>query len=180
MFSSHESLGQEDERLAILRRAIRQAFPPVSYTGKITRCDGAWLPGMTEDNAIHDDDMFVYEALKNRSWNDVPTGFLHEQQPDGFILLADDALPAYLPAWLMYSLDKIDGENTIREYLVYAFSPRDTIFAGNMLRALSPEQRSVVRSLLAEFARVERSDFIRDHAAAAVKLFDGLLEEFSQ
>ena len=169
----------EDERATTLRDAIRRAFPVVAYAGKITRHDGAWLPELTEENAIHDDDKFVYEALKGRNWTDVPKRFLHDE-PDGFVLLTDEAFIAYLAAWLMCSLDDIDGENKVREYVVYSFSPTRDFLGGNSnftvsrVQALSPAQRSVVRSLLAEFSQREVSSSIREDAAKGVALIDSL------
>jgi hypothetical protein len=77
-------------------------------------------------------------------------------------------------------LDDIDGENTVREHLAYSFSPppdsirQDTGFKVSMLRALSSEQRYVVRSLLAEVAESEISSYIRADAAKGVSLIDSL------
>jgi hypothetical protein len=179
MFADHEKRGAEDGGIAALRDTIRRAFPTVTYTGKITRHDGVWLPELTEENAIHDDDKFVYEALQGRKWTDVPKSFLHEQ-PDGFVLLTEEALVAFVAAWLMCSLDDIDGENNVREFLVYSFSPSPNFLGGNTdfkvsrLRALSPEQRFVVRALLAEFAECEVDSSIRADAAKGVALIDSL------
>ena len=58
--------------------------------------------------------MFVYEALNGRIWPDIPKEFLR-REPDGFVLLTDGTLVAYLPAWLMCALDDMDGENVVRE-----------------------------------------------------------------
>ncbi len=177
MCADHEKHEQESGRIVTLSDAIRRTFPAVAYTGKITRHDGIWLPELTAENAIHDDDEFVYEALKDRKWTDVSKTFLHEQ-PDGFVLLTNEALVAFLAAWLMCSLDDIDGENNVREFLIYAFSPSgmspNIDFKVSLLRALSPDQRSVVRLLLAEFAQGEASDFVREYAATAVRLIDSL------
>jgi hypothetical protein len=41
-----------------------------------------------------------------------------------------------------------------------------------MLRALNPDQRSLVRSLLMEFAQRERSAFVVGKATAAVQFID--------
>lgn len=82
----------------------------------------------------------------------------------------------FLAAWLVCSLEDIDGENEVRERLVYAFSPGGVISTEELivgrLRTLNTEQRVVVRSLLTEFAQRERSAFIRKHAVDAVKLID--------
>ena len=175
-------LNSEDERLTALRDAIRRTFPEVTYTGKVTRHDGMWLPELTEENAIHDDDMFLYKGLIGKKWTEVPKQLLHDF-PDGFVLLTDEALVAFLAAWLMRSLDDIDGENSVREYFVYSFSREASSTADlkiSRLRALTPGQRSSVRSLLAEFAQREPSEFIREHAATAVQMLDSLPPSLGQ
>lgn len=83
--SSHDGVGH-DERVTALRDAIVRVFPAVPYTGKITCHDGAWLPELTEENVIHDDDMFLYEGLYGRKWTDIPNRFVHEM-PGEFVLL---------------------------------------------------------------------------------------------
>ena len=134
----------EDQRIIALRDAVRRAFPEVTYTGKVTRHDGAWLPELTEENAIHDDDMFLYEGLTGKKWTEVPEKLL-DAFPGDFVLLTDEALVAFLAAWLTRSLDNIDGENPVREFSVYAFSPGESSTADlkiGLLRALNTEQRS--------------------------------------
>jgi hypothetical protein len=169
--------GFEDERIKGLRDAVRRSFPVVAYEGKITTCDGAWLPELTEENAIHDDDMIVYEALKGRTWPEIPREFLGHQ-PDGFVLLTDQALVAYLAAWLMCALDDMEGENSVREFVIYSFSPSHdqkpdmTPEKIRRLRLLNSEQKGTLRTLMTEFAEREHSNFIRDLAARAVELID--------
>jgi hypothetical protein len=180
--NENENAELEDERITALRDAIRRAFPEVTYTGKVTRHDGAWLPELTEENAIHDDDMFLYEGLTGKKWTEISKQLLHDF-PDGFVLLTDEALVAFLAAWLIRSLDHIDGENPVREFFVYAFSPGESSTADlkiSLLRALNTEQRSAVRSLLAEFAQREPSEFIREHAASAVQMLDSLPPSLGQ
>lgn len=166
------------KRIVALQDAIRHAFPAIPHAGKITCHDGAWLPELTDENAIHDDDMFVYEALSGRVWPEIEKEFLHTQA-DGYVLLTNEALRAYLGAWLVCSLDNIDSENNVREFLVYAFSPDHEVpemtwSKMERLRALNPEQRLVLRSLLSEFAQRERSSFVRKLAIDAVELIDSL------
>jgi hypothetical protein len=169
--------GFEDERVRALRDAILNSFPGVAVEGKITNCDGAWLPRLTRENAIHEDDKLVYEALTGRTWSDIPKQFLREE-PDGFVLLTDEAFVAYLAAWLVCALDDMDGENIVREFVIYSFSPSQkqqpdmTPEKIRRLRLMNSEQRATVRSLLAEFAGRERSFFIRRFATNAVGLID--------
>ena len=174
--NSFEGFGT-DERLTALRDSIVRVFPAIPYEGQVTHHDGAWLPELTEENAIHDDDMFLYEALLGRKWSDVPRDFIYAMAGD-WVLLTDEALVAFLAAWLVRSLENIDGENDVRESFVYAFSPSGVTptrdFIAKRLNALNFEQRGLVRSLLVEFGQRARTGFIRRHAASAVELIDSL------
>jgi hypothetical protein len=165
-------------RVVALQGDILRAFPDVTYTGKVTRFDGAWLPDLTEENALLDDDKFLYEELYGRKWSDVSQEFVRKM-PGEFVLLTKQALVAFLAAWLMCSLEDMNGENSVREGLVFTFAPgedpRLTDFVRDQLQALNSEQRSVVRSLLAEFSRSEGSEFVRERASQAVKLIDNLM-----
>lgn len=162
----------EDERVATLRDAIRRAFPVVTYTGRITRHDGAWYEPMEEDTT-HEDDLFVYQALRGRTWTDVSTGFLCDE-PDGFVLLTDAALPAYLAAWLMWSLKDIHAENNVREDVVHSFSG-----SAHLLRALNSEQRVTLRALLTFFHDCERNSYVRQRCAEALTQIDKLERELA-
>jgi hypothetical protein len=166
-----------DEHLTALRNAILRAFPDVVYAGKITRHDGMWLPELTEENAIHDNDKFLYEALNGRKWSDIPLELLYEM-PGDFVLLTNDALVAFMAAWLMCSLENPVGANDVREYFVYTFGKKDQTqtkdFSISLLRAFNPEQLAVLRLLLVEFSQSESSGFVREYAHDAVKLIDGL------
>jgi hypothetical protein len=182
MATDPQQQGFEDERVRVLRDAIRRSFPAVPHEGKVTDCDGVWLPELTEENAIHDDDKIVYEAVVGRIWPDIPKEFLRNE-PDGFVLLANEAFVAYLAAWLMCALDDMDGENIVREFVVYSFSPSHdqqpdmTPEKIKRLRLLSSEQRATMRSLLAEFAEREQSSFIRRYAVSAVELIDQVVSD---
>lgn len=171
-------MGQDnDEHLNSLKNAILSAFPDVVFEGKITRHDGAWLPELTEDNAIHDDDMFLYEALKGHKWSDIPRQFLYDM-PDGFVLLTSEALIAFMGAWLTCSLENLTGQNDVREYVIYTFGRKEEgenkDFTRGMLRAFNQEQLAVLRSLLTEFSQSESSNFVREHADNAVSLIESL------
>lgn len=165
----------DDQLLNDLKNAILRAFPDVLFEGKITRHDGAWLPELAEENAIHDDDMFLYEALKGHKWSDIPRQFLYDI-PDGFVLLTKEALIAFMGAWLMCSLENLTGENGVREYFIYTFGRKkegeSKDFTIGLLRAFNPEQLAVLRLLLMEFSKSEPSNFVREHAHNAIKLIE--------
>jgi hypothetical protein len=150
---------EQDVRLTVLRDSIRSAFPSEPYTGKVTVSDDALTdPDMAAEKELHD-------ALQGRRWTDVPT-HLSRRAWDTFVLLTDEAYPAFLAAWLLYSLEDMDGENEVRESLVYSFQTM------RQFRALDADQRLVVRSLLSEVKERDPSKFVRDHAAEAIALID--------
>ena len=47
----------------------------------------------------------------------IPTSFI-EQNPDGVVLLTDEAFTVFLPAWLTCAIEK----DKVREMMVYTFS----------------------------------------------------------
>jgi hypothetical protein len=159
MDTGEKRMGEENTRGALLRESIHRAFPAEIYTGKVTINDGDLTRGeMDEEQELHD-------ALKRRRWTEVPAELLR-RQPDGYLLLTSEAYVAFLPAWLMYSLEDMDAENQVREFLGYSFQTM------RQFRVLNADQRLVVRSLLSEFKERDPSGFIRDHAAEAVALID--------
>lgn len=172
-------LHQERPRIRALREAIRRSFPAVPYEGKVTPHDGEWLPELTEENAILDDDKFLYEGLKGRKWTEIPRQLLNDL-PDDLPLLTDGAFVAFLAAWLLQSLENLEGNNDVRNFLVYNFSPNTemvpdmTWFKKSRIRILNSHQRLVVRSLLVEFTERESSEFVKKRAAKAVELIDSL------
>jgi hypothetical protein len=162
-----------DEQIILLRESIRRSFPARVYTGDITPNDGIVAFELTEDQAILDDDQFLYRALKGQQWTDVPREFL-KSQPDGYLLLADEAFAAFLSAWLVCSLENIEGENEIREFLAYSFCETMRQF-----RLLNPEQRHTVRSMLAEFTQRGTVPFVREFMVKALRLID-LFEQYGE
>jgi hypothetical protein len=162
-----------NERIRTLRESILKAFPAKKYEGNITRYDDK------VDDPELDDEKELYEALVGRTWAEVPKHLLRNQ-PDGYELLTDEAFAVFLPAWLMSALENVDGENEVRNFVVYAFSPKHdmtpdtTEFTLRRLRGLSLTQRVTLVSVLREFAEHERNSYRRRLAFEAVALVDGL------
>jgi hypothetical protein len=152
---------------------IRRAFPAEAYDKLITPFDDK------VDDPELDEEKELYEALKGKKWTDVPRQLL-DNQPDGYVVLTDEAFVAFVAAWLMQSLENIDGENRVRDFVVYAFGPkRDLVpdttgFILHRLLALNLEQRHVLRALLTEFAERDPSEFQRRLALEALSLLDGV------
>jgi hypothetical protein len=159
------------KRIAELRQSIERAFPAKPYIGKIMPFDEKL------DDPEMDEEKELYDALKGRKWTEVPKEILHNQ-PDAYVLLTDEAFTAFIAAWLMCSLEDMEGENEVRNFLVYAFSPKHdklpdtTEFVRHQIRALNQEQRHTLRSILLEVAEREPSSFVKRLASEAVALID--------
>lgn len=165
--------GEQEARMLELRQQIQSAFPSYIYEGVVTKYDDKLAdPGLDEEKEL-------YETLKGKMWTEVPSQFL-DSQPDGYVLLVDDAFAAFIAAWLRRSLDNINGENKVRDFVVYAFGPkRDLVpdttgLIQQRLIALNGQQRGVLRALLAEFADKGPSAFQRKLASEAAGLIDSL------
>jgi|SRR5579885_1338190 len=163
-----DHVGEVDEHISRLRESIRRAFPAETYVGKVTRYDEEVSSELTEDQNMLDEDQHLFRALKGRKWTEIPDQLI-EKLPSGYGLLSDEAFGAFLAAWLWRSLDNMDSENEVRNFLVYALS--STV---SQLRLLSLEQRSVVRSLLIEFSKRGTAPFVKTLAVQAVALTDKL------
>lgn len=154
------------QQIARLRETIEEAFPAEKYTGAITRYDpGPWAEELDEEKVL-------FETLKGKTWNEASPDFL-QAYPDAYLLLTPDAYTAFIAAWLRYALERMEGENEVREFLIYTCSP-----PGHCWQILSPlnrEQRSTVRALMSEFANRERRRLIREKAIKALARMDELI-----
>jgi hypothetical protein len=173
MIGDNKMMNKWNARTSELREAIQQTFPAERYDGVITNDDKKL------DDPELDDEKELYEALKGKKWTDVPQQLL-DTQPDGYVLLTDEAFAAFIAAWLMRSLESLDGENEVRDFVVYAFSPRDDMVPDttglvlHRMRILSSQQRRVLHSLLTEFAERDPSEFQKRLALEAVALLESL------
>jgi hypothetical protein len=171
MSSDNNMTQGRNARTAELREVIQRSFPAEIYDGVITHYDDKL------DDPEFDEEKELYEVLKGTRWTDVPQQLL-DNKPDGYVRLADEAFAAFIAAWLTRSLENIDGKNEVRDFVVYAFSPKHdlvpdtTEFILQRMRALTPNQRNALRSLLKEFAESDPSAFHRKLALEAVALLE--------
>src|SRR3954451_3095627 len=100
----------KDKQQAALVESIQSSFPSVPFFGKVTPVDGEWTPEVDDERAL-------YDVLVGKKWTDIPSEFIRSQ-PDGFELLTDEAFQVFLPAWLRYSLENMEGENEVRHFIV--------------------------------------------------------------
>ena len=157
---------RQDPQIACLRQTVEEAFPAEKYTGAITQYDpGPWTEELDEEKAI-------FETLKDKTWLDISPDFL-QAYPDAYLLLSPHAYTVFIAAWLRYSLEQMEGENKVREFLIYTCSPPGHCW--KILSPLSREQRATVRALMSEFANRERSGYIREKAMKALARTDELI-----
>lgn len=153
-----------------LKRTIEQVFPAEAYAGAITPVDGQLEPELDEELAL-------FRALSGKSWTQVPPSVIDEN-PGGHILLTEQAFVAFLPAWLVRSLDDVEGDNETRDRLIYSLGPSRPE-SGNdhmrlRLKALSIDQRAALRSAIELFSTAEKNDFTRAQAGLALRFIDSV------
>ena len=60
--------------------------------------------------------------LPGKRWDEVPAAFVRDNSLS-LALLEERALVAFLPAWLLRSVEKFDRENLVLEFTVYFLCP---------------------------------------------------------
>lgn len=136
---------------------IRTAFPDSEFFGSITPADGSLNEELDEEQAL-------YGALRGKRWTEIPASFVG-CYPDGVVLLTDEAFAAFLPAWLTCALQN----KTVRELMVYTFSPREPSERTNRrIRSLTSPQREALQAFLAHCVEVESSGFVKERARRAL------------
>jgi hypothetical protein len=126
-----------------------------------------------------DDDLDLRDNLHARRWDDVATEVI-DRQASGLPLLTPEAFAAFLPAWHMRSLERLDRDNLVREFTVYEFCPVEVRPAhiGALLDEkqhakrplLNREQRKVVLDFLALVSEHERCQFLRASSESALSV----------
>jgi hypothetical protein len=145
--------------LELLRAKIKVAFPDAAFSGVITGADGLLSEELDEEQAL-------YGALRGRKWSEVPVSII-ESNPDGIVLLTDEAFVAFLPAWLNRALT----QEKVREMMVYVFSPdvhKSTETTDHRMRQFTSPQKDVLVAFLKYCLEVESSKFVKERARSAV------------
>ncbi len=161
-----------------LRQMILRSFPPSFYFGTVVAGgdDGPWIPSTQGDPA---DDEDLFRMLKHSRWTDVPADFI-DNHLGAFVLLTAPAFAAFIPAWLIFSL-----ENNLKgaEFIVYTFAPPPGTtqirpLSIEMFRALNPQQSRTLHTFLQITAAHDRSHIVREQALAAADAIDKLISVF--
>jgi hypothetical protein len=155
-----------------LWRAIQAAFPPTVFQGAVTPADEEqWAEEI-------DDDLDLRDNLRGRTWKEVPDEII-DRQAGGLPLLTPEAFAAFLPAWLVRSLDRLDAENEVREFTVYQFcrlgrpsEPQELALLDAHTLARFDQLNTAQVTVLCEFLSLagmrERDRYIRESAQEAL------------
>ena len=162
------------QQIEPLRQMILRSFPPSLYYGTVVAGgdEGPW------NTATHDDED-LFRMLNHNRWTDIPAAFIDRHLGD-FVLLTEPAFVAFIPAWLIFSL-----ENNLKgaEFVVYTFAPplgttQIRPLSIEMFRALTPQQRRTLHAFLQVTAAHDRSHAVREQALAAADAIDKLISVF--
>jgi hypothetical protein len=161
-----------DGNIGTVRSAIRRAFPAFVFRGSITPVDGCpWSEEL-------DDEIYLYEGLRDKSWIDVSDEFVRRHDGD-LPLLTAEAFAAFLPAWMMSGLNDPSGKNPVLEFTVYSLAPPDSCGNDAVVQAalekrwrdrvslLNPDQLAVVITFAEFVAECELTSSLRSDALYA-------------
>jgi hypothetical protein len=156
-----------------MRKMLYSSFPPAVYLGEITSLDNDPFPQeIFEGNNIYDEEEELYDNLKGKQWTDISDDVIARNE-QGYLFLTDEAYAAFLPAWLLRSLDNLGDENRIREYLIYSFGPKAGGYSYPWgIANLNKQQRRTLRLFLENFLVYEASSFIREGSENLLQEFD--------
>ena len=98
--------------LNALRNRLRKAFPPQRFTGLVSVHDEC------------DDGIALRRELPGKSWDEISAQFVDENSLS-LPLLESDALVAFLPAWLLRSVETFSEDSLVLAYTLYFLSPGD-------------------------------------------------------
>jgi len=92
------------------RKRLLEAFPPEPFYGLVS----------THDEC--DEGIAVHRESPGKRWDEVPIAFV-DNNSLSLPLLDKCALLAFLPAWLLRSVEKFDQDNLVLEFTVYFLCP---------------------------------------------------------
>ena len=120
-----------------------RAFPPEPFCGQVSVHDEC------------DEGIALREELPGKSWAEVPAAFL-DSNSGSLPLLERRALVAFLPAWLLRSMETISGEDdsVLAEFTMYFLCPGnedegwDEKAIAGRVALFDPTQRSLIGDFL--------------------------------
>ena len=135
------------------RKRLVETFPPQLFYGLVS----------THDEC--DDGIALRRELPGKRWDEVPSAFVDHNV--SLALLEERALVAFLPTWLIRSVEKFDDNNLVLEFTVYFLCPGtsgehwDDERLSEIVEPFDITQRTVVGDFLR--AILERTDLSSYH-----------------
>lgn len=145
------------EEVEDFRGRLVRAFPPAPFFGTVS--------GSCEC----DECVALRLNLPGKRWDEVPTEFI-DFNSGSLPLLLPHALVAFLPAYLLRSMETLDQEGVVAEFTMYFLCPGnekegwEEDRAARLVSLFDPEQRKAIGDYLR--AVVERSDLRYWHVYA--------------
>jgi hypothetical protein len=93
-----------------LRNRLLSAFPPQPFHGLVS----------THDEC--DEGITLRRELPSKRWDEISAQFVDDNSLS-LPLLEPNALVAFLPAWLLRSMESIDRDSLVLEFTVYFLTP---------------------------------------------------------
>ena len=128
--------------LAQLRERIRRAF------GNVPKPDADDIAGHDCEECAE-----IRAAFAGQDWHNLPDALLEKHHSD-LPLFSAQALPFFLPAYLLYAAQHFDPHTSVTEFTIYHLTPREgddevtRDYYRARLRFLTAEQMDIVNDFL--------------------------------
>ena len=98
----------------MFRQRLIAAFPLQPFYGPVS------------DHAECDDGIALSKALPGKCWDEVPSEFI-DFNSGSLPLLLPRAVVAFLPAYLLRSMETLDRKSVLAEFTMYFICPADDV-----------------------------------------------------
>jgi len=146
------------------KNRLQHAFPPAAFYGLVSSHDEC------------DEGIDLRQELPGKRWDEVSPAFI-DFNSGSLYLLESDAIVAFLPAWLLRSLETLTDENrsVLAEFTMYFLCPgdeeegwRETRIAA-LVALFDGAQRSIIADFLKIIAENETLKSWRPYAEFGLK-----------
>jgi hypothetical protein len=123
------------------KQKLLSAFPPIPFQGLIS----------THDEC--DEGIELRKELPGKTWDEIPSAFI-DFNSGSLPLLEPDAIVAFLPAWLLRSMETGGHESVLAEFTMYFLCPGsedegwDYEQIGKRVVLFNSAQRAAIRDFL--------------------------------
>jgi hypothetical protein len=129
------------------RQRLLRAFPPAPFYGLVSAHDEC------------DEGIALRQELPGKRWDEIPAAFV-DSNSSSLPLLTPSALVAFLPAWLLQSIETVgnDNDSVLAEFTMFFLCPGneddgwDEKIIAKYVALFDPSQRSVIEEFLRRIA----------------------------